>query len=58
MSYWWLPVCIIMGCFVWPFAKWVIVTFYCKTVPEPDFMEMDQDESRRANMYKPVDKRI
>jgi len=52
MSYWLLPVCIIMGCFTWPAAKWVIVNYYCKTVPEPDFMEKDQVKARRIDVSK------
>lgn len=50
MSYWLLPVCIIMAVFVIPFAKWVFVNYYCKTVPEPDFMEMDQEDGRRSTI--------
>lgn len=51
MSYLWLPVCIIMGCFTWPFGKWLFVNYYCKTVEEPKFME----EAKRADMYESVD---
>lgn len=54
MSYWWLPVCILMGCITWPVAIWVLNTFYCKTVSEQEFME----EAKRADMYESVDVEI
>lgn len=50
MSYWLLPVCIIMGiCSVF-IAKWIFLLFFCETVPEPEFMK---DE--RPDMYESVD---
>lgn len=50
MSYWWLPVCIIMGVIAIFVAKWVFLLFFCKTVEEPDFMEKDQEEGRRVTI--------
>ena len=58
MSYWLVTVSVVMA----GFGLWLailVLPFLCKTVEEPDFMEMDQVKSVRADKCgQIVDKRI